>query len=54
MGMATGKILQALRVSLTGGASGPDLMMTMEILGPGEVSNRIDYALKTLRVNVAS
>ena len=52
LGIVTGKILQALRVTLTGGASGPDLMMTMEILGKEEVINRIDYALKTLRVKV--
>jgi glutamyl-tRNA synthetase len=48
-GIGTGKILQALRVSLTGGASGPDLMMTMEILGKAEVLKRIDYALNTIK-----
>ena len=53
LGIATGKILQALRVVLTGGASGPDLMMTMEIIGKQEVLKRIDYAIKTLRVKVA-
>ena len=52
LGIATGKILQAVRITLTGGASGPDLMMTMEILGKEEVVNRIDYALKTLRIKV--
>ena len=45
LGIATGKILQALRVVLTGGASGPDLMMTMEIIGKQEVLKRIDYAI---------
>ena len=54
LGIATGKILQAVRLTLTGGASGPDLMMTMEILGKEEVVNRIDYALKTLRIKVSS
>jgi len=52
LGIAMGKILPAVRVVLTGGASGPDLMMTMEIIGKQEVLNRIDYALRTLRVNV--
>ena len=52
LGIPTGKILQALRISITGGASGPDLMMTMEILGKNEVVNRIDFALKTLKVKV--
>ena len=52
LGIAMGKILPAVRVVLTGGASGPDLMMTMEIIGKQEVLNRIDYALKTLRVKV--
>lgn len=48
-GIGTGKILQALRISITGGASGPDLMVTMEILGNKEVVNRIDHALNTLK-----
>lgn len=52
LGIPTGKILQAVRVSLTGGASGPDLMMTMEILGKAETISRIDHALKTLKVKV--
>lgn len=52
LGIATGKILQAVRVVLTGGASGPDLMMTMEIIGKQEVLKRIDYALRALRVKV--
>ena len=54
LGIATGKILQALRVALTGGASGPDLMMTMEIIGKEEVVNRIDFALSTLKIKVSS
>lgn len=47
-----GKIMQALRLALTGGASGPDLMVTMEILGPKEVVTRLDYALETLQEKV--
>lgn len=49
LGIGTGKILQALRVTITGNASGPDLMMTMEILGKEEVANRIKHALQTLK-----
>lgn len=49
LGIGTGKILQALRVSVTGGASGPDLMMTMEILGKEEVVKRLEHALNTIK-----
>ncbi|HEY5691845.1 MAG TPA: glutamate--tRNA ligase, partial [Cyclobacteriaceae bacterium] len=48
LNVPSGKIMQALRLVLTGGASGPDLMITMEILGPQEVAARIGYALDTL------
>lgn len=51
--IGVGKIMQALRVSITGNASGPDLMMTIEILGKDEVVKRIQYALDTLTVKVA-
>ena len=50
LGIGAGKILQALRLSITGGASGPDLMMTMEIIGKEETCKRIKYALTTLKV----
>ena len=50
LGVKTGQILQALRMSITGGASGPDLMMTLEILGPLEVEKRLSHALETLKV----
>jgi glutamyl-tRNA synthetase len=53
LGIGTGKILQALRLSITGAGVGPDLMMVMEIIGKEEVIKRIDYALKTLNVKVA-
>lgn len=53
LGIKTGSILQALRMSITGGASGPDLMMTLEILGSQEVDKRITYALETLKVKAA-
>ena len=53
LGIGTGKILQALRLSVTGAGAGPDLMMVMEIIGKDEVVKRIEYALKTLNVKVA-
>ena len=53
LGIGTGKILQALRVSITGAGGGPDLMMIMEIIGKAEVVNRIEYALQTIKVKVA-
>ncbi|HWA36030.1 MAG TPA: glutamate--tRNA ligase, partial [Cyclobacteriaceae bacterium] len=52
LGIKTGQILQMLRMVVTGGASGPDLMVTIEILGANEVVNRIGYALNTLKVKV--
>jgi glutamyl-tRNA synthetase len=51
--IGTGKILQALRLSMTGAGGGPDLMMIMEIIGKDEIVKRIDYALKTIKVKVA-
>lgn len=53
LGIGAGKILQALRVSITGAAGGPDLMMIMEIVGKQEVVERIQHALTTLKVKVA-
>jgi glutamyl-tRNA synthetase len=53
LNIPSGKIMQALRLSLTGGASGPDLMITMEILGPQEVSARIAFAIDSLSGKVS-
>ena len=53
LGIGTGKVLQALRVVITGVGGGPDLMMIMEIIGKNEVIKRIDHALKTLQVKVS-
>ena len=47
LGIGTGKILQALRVVITGSSSGPDLMLAIEIIGPQEASLRINKALQT-------
>ena len=54
LGIKTGQILQILRMTITSGASGPDLMMTLEILGNAEVEKRMRYALDTLKLKVAS
>ena len=48
--IGVGKIMQALRVAITGNGSGPDLMMTMEIIGKDEVIKRLDHAVNTLKV----
>ncbi len=44
----SGQMMQMLRVVITGVAGGPDLMVTMEILGVTEVMQRIERALNTL------
>ncbi|HET7180446.1 MAG TPA: glutamate--tRNA ligase [Chryseosolibacter sp.] len=53
LGISTGKILPALRLTMTGTTGGPDLMMIMEIIGKNEVIQRIEQALKTLPVKVS-
>jgi len=53
LGIGTGKILQALRLAITGAGGGPDLMLIMEIIGKNEVATRIDHALRTLKVKVS-
>ena len=41
LNMGAGKIMQVLRISLTGGSAGPDLMLTIEIIGAKEASDRL-------------
>lgn len=53
LNIGTGKILQALRLSITGAGVGPDLMMIMEIIGKDELASRLAHALKTLPVKNA-
>ncbi len=53
LGIKTGQILQALRMAITGAGSGPDLMLTIEILGPKETADRLQKALTTLKPKVA-
>lgn len=52
-GVKVGSILQALRLALTGGAGGPDLMLTIEILGGTETAKRIANALERIPVKAA-
>ncbi len=48
VGIKTGKIMPALRVAITGVGHGPDLMLTMEILGKTETIDRLQKALDNL------
>jgi len=48
LAIKTGKVLQALRLAVTGQGHGPDLMLTMEILGKEEVMARLKKALEEL------
>jgi len=52
-GIPSGKIMPALRITLTGGVSGPDLMLSIEIMGKEETLRRIYYALENIKVNVS-
>ena len=52
-GIGPGKVLQALRLAITGQGGGPDLMVIMEIIGKNEVIQRIDRAIKTLPVKIS-
>jgi glutamyl-tRNA synthetase len=45
-----GKVMQAVRLSVTGSGTGPDLMEVFAILGAQEVAKRIQFALDTLPV----
>jgi glutamyl-tRNA synthetase len=47
-GIKPGKIMQALRLAITGQGKGPDLMLTIEILGKEKVIARIEKALSVL------
>ena len=49
-GIKLGKVMQAVRLAVTGMGAGPDLMQVFAILGPAEVAKRIRYALNTLTV----
>ncbi len=48
LGIKMGKVMQALRVATTGVGAGPDLMLSMEIIGKEAVIARLEKALNTL------
>lgn len=48
VGIKMGKVMQALRLAVTGAGHGPDLMLTMEILGKDQVISRLEKAISTL------
>jgi glutamyl-tRNA synthetase len=48
-GVKIGKVMQALRLAVTGVGAGPDLMQIMEILGKEETTTRLDNALDKLQ-----
>jgi len=47
-GVKIGRVMQAVRLAITGQGSGPDLMEIIEILEPKEVAQRIEIAISTL------
>lgn len=47
-----GKVLQALRLAVTGAGAGPDLMQIIEIVGKEDAVKRIEQALGTLSKKV--
>jgi len=49
-GIKLGKVMQAVRLAVTGSGAGPDLMVVFAILGSNEVAKRIRFALSTLTV----
>lgn len=45
-GIKQGKVMQAMRLALTGQGAGPDLMLSMEIMGRTDVISRLERALE--------
>lgn len=50
--MKIGKVLQALRLAITGKGAGPDLMEIVEVLGRDETAERIEKAITSLSAQV--
>ena len=48
LGIKMGKMMQMLRIAIMGTGVGPDLMLSMEIMGKEEVHLRLEKALATL------
>lgn len=51
-GVGLGRVMQALRVALTGAAGGPDLMPIISVLGPTETVDRLQSALTELESRI--
>ena len=51
-GITIGRIMQALRLAITGEGGGPDLMQIIEVIGFTETANRIEKALNTLKEQI--
>jgi glutamyl-tRNA synthetase len=47
-GIKAGKVMQGIRLAITGLGAGPDLMLAISLLGRREVLGRIEQALKVL------
>jgi len=47
--MKPGKVMQAIRLAITGKGAGPDLMEVVSLLGPAEIVNRLNGALSSLK-----
>lgn len=45
-----GKVMQAVRLAVTGVGAGPDLMAVFTIIGKEELAKRITFALETLQI----
>jgi glutamyl-tRNA synthetase len=50
MGVGMGKVMQVLRMSITGVGGGPDLMRIIGLLGKEEVAKRIQAAVAQMKV----
>ena len=48
LGIKMGKMMQMLRIAIMGTGVGPDLMLSMEIMGKDEVNLRLEKALNKL------
>jgi len=48
MGVGAGKVMQVLRVAITGEGSGPELMEIISLLGGNETAKRIETAISKL------
>lgn len=52
-GIKPGKVMQAVRLAITGRGAGPDLMQVMQLLGPAEVVARCQQAVTSEQLAMA-